>query len=128
LLFKVLEVGASVVFLVLSGLSALISITIWSNDAVCQTSGLLTIHEVIDSLLILSLYNLIICSVAAVLAADQSPLVRHLRESTGQIAHLCLNRTGSWKERTPSYFPPGVPELAYWTSSLRTWEPRQAAI
>jgi hypothetical protein len=23
------------------------------------------------------------------------PLVRHLRESTGQIAHLCLNRTGS---------------------------------
>jgi hypothetical protein len=32
-----------------------------------QTSGLLNIHELSDSLLILSVYNLIICSVAAVL-------------------------------------------------------------
>ena len=39
-----------------------------------QTSGLLNIHEVSDSVLILSLYNLIICVVAAALYAPRSAM------------------------------------------------------
>jgi hypothetical protein len=67
-----------------------------------QTSGLLNI------LLISVFINLIICSVAAALAADQS-----LWCAISVKAHFCLNRMVAEKEKNPSYFPPRVPIVSF---------------
>ena len=63
-------------------------------------------HPVLISVFI----NLIICSVAAVLATDQS-LWCAISKRTGQIAHLCLKRMVAERE-DPELFSARGPEFA----------------